>query len=597
MASTTTEVPVSSAEEQSRPDNLEKDAVGLDVAVRIHGSQITAVVLDTTEHVEPFEEDTSTMIVFPRGAVVKLKARVRTGHAVVLTNLNTNQTALCRIIQVNSAANAHYVKLEFSQPVAGFWGIHFPSEADAVSPRSQAKNALIPVREIEKPSAPEMPKIPAAKDNAPVLPAVNEEAKTAAPATSARPFVPARAPVKEPAKPAAAPPPNYGVSVHAQRDLMPLAAAPTKTDPPVQKASAIVPATITVPKQASRASASSLPASESPIFDSLSTDEDIFGKENSPITPAEATMPSSDKKAAQISLLSLDRSTLMRGEAPKQRSGVVIFASLAAVILLAAGAGWYVLQHRAHASENLNAGAQPTTAVAPSIAPSAPEQSASEETPPPTTAQNAPVSSSPAAEQPVVKPELQQPAPESAITITAVHDGNATASPSMPAAPTAAGNIYAGDLTARPKLKKRGVHMAAPLPKINVTAPKDFVGASANDGLGSLIGSTPTGLPAPPTPKQNVTSGGRLVSPRLIHSVPVGYPAIADSTHVEGDVEIQAVIDKNGKVISAKAISGPALLQRAAVDAVRQWKYSPATLDGQPITMQYIVTVRFRLNQ
>jgi TonB family protein len=595
MASSTTEAPVSSAGTQSRSgaDNLERDAIGLDVAVRIHGSQITAVVLDTTEHVEPFEEDTSTMIVFPRGAVVKLKARVRTAHTVVLTNLNTNQTALCRIIQVNSAANAHYVKLEFSQPVAGFWGIRFPSEADPVSPRPEADNALTPVREIEKLPASEMPKIPAAKDTPPV---VNTEAKTAAPMTSTRPFVPARAAVKESAKPTVAPPPNYGVSEHAH-EVMPLAAAPTKTKPAAQKAPAIVPPTATVPKQASRASATSPPASESPIFDSLSTDEDIFGRENFPITPAEATMPASDKKAAQISLLSLDRSTLMRGEAPKQRSGVVIFASLAAAILLAAGAGWYVLQHRAHASENLNGGAQPATAIAPSVAPSAPEQSASEETPPPTPVQNAPLRSSPSEEQPVVKPELQQPAPESAITITAVHEGNANASPSIPAVSTAAGNVYAGDLTARPKLKKRGVHVAAPLPKINVTAPKDFAGASASDGLGSLIGSAPTGLPAPPTPKQVVTSGGKLVSPRLIHSVPVVYPAIANSTHVEGDVEIQAVINKNGKVISAKAISGPALLQRAAVDAVRQWRYSPATLDGQPITMQYIVTVQFRLNQ
>lgn len=596
MASSTTEVPVSSAETQSRSgaDNLEKDAIGLDIAVRIHGSQIAAVVLDTTEHVEPFEEDTSTMIVFPRGAVVKLKARVRTGYTVVLTNLNTNQTALCRIIQVNSAANAHYVKLEFSQPVAGFWGIHFPSEADAVAPRPQAENAATPVREIEKVSAPVMPKIPVAKDTPPV---VNAEARTPAPITFARPFVPAPAPVKEPAKPAAAPPPNYGVSVHAQSDLMPLAAAPTKTEPSAQKAPASLPATITVPKQPSRANVTSLLASESPIFDSLSTDEDIFGRENSPIAPAEAAMPASDKKAAQISLLSLDRSTLMRGEAPKQRSGAVIFASLAAAILLAAGAGWYVLQHRARASENLNGGAPPATAIAPNVARSAPEQSAPQETPPPTPAQNAPVSSSPAPGQPAAKPEPQQPAAESAITITAVHEGTATASPGITAAPTAAGNLYAGDLMARPKLKQRDVHMAAPLPKINVTTPKDFSGASANDGLGSLIGSAPTGLPAPPTPKQTLTSGGKLISPRLIHSVPVVYPTIANSTHVEGDVEIQAVIDKNGKVISAKAISGPALLQSAAVDAVRQWRYSPATLDGQPITMQYVVTVRFRLNQ
>ncbi|MGC1936237.1 MAG: hypothetical protein WA681_14575, partial [Candidatus Acidiferrales bacterium] len=119
MASSTTEIPVSPASLKTKgSDALEAEAVGLEVSVRVHGSQITAVVLESTEHVEPFEEDTTTMIVFPRGGVVKLRARVRTGHAIVLTNLLTKQTALCRIVQVNSAAGiASYVKLEFIQPV------------------------------------------------------------------------------------------------------------------------------------------------------------------------------------------------------------------------------------------------------------------------------------------------------------------------------------------------------------------------------------------------------------------------------------------------------------------------------------------------
>src|SRR5579864_3015184 len=130
MASITTELPISPGASKSKTgSDLEAEAFGLEVAVRVHGSQVAAVVLESTEHVEPFEEDTTTMIVFPRGAVVKLRARVRTGHSMVLTNLLTKQTALCRIIQVNTAPNvAHYVKLEFTQPAPGFWGVHFPSD-------------------------------------------------------------------------------------------------------------------------------------------------------------------------------------------------------------------------------------------------------------------------------------------------------------------------------------------------------------------------------------------------------------------------------------------------------------------------------------
>ena len=72
MASTITELPVSPAGSKSKTgsDALEAEAIGLDVAVRVHGSQVAAVVLESTEHVEPFEEDTTTMIVLDRKSVV-----------------------------------------------------------------------------------------------------------------------------------------------------------------------------------------------------------------------------------------------------------------------------------------------------------------------------------------------------------------------------------------------------------------------------------------------------------------------------------------------------------------------------------------------
>lgn len=130
MATQTTEIPFSATTTKSRAgsDNIEAEAIGLEVPVRINGTQLTSV-MGTTEHAEPFEEDTATMIVFPRGAVVKLLARVRTGQALALTNLRTHAKVSCKIFQVNSASkDVHYVKLEFTQPAQGFWGIHFPSE-------------------------------------------------------------------------------------------------------------------------------------------------------------------------------------------------------------------------------------------------------------------------------------------------------------------------------------------------------------------------------------------------------------------------------------------------------------------------------------
>ncbi len=63
---------------------------------------------------------------------------------------------------------------------------------------------------------------------------------------------------------------------------------------------------------------------------------------------------------------------------------------------------------------------------------------------------------------------------------------------------------------------------------------------------------------------------------------------------VDGDVVIHAVIDKNGNVTEATVISGPIMLQNAALDAVRRWKYAPSTLNGEPVPAETTVTVKFR---
>jgi protein TonB len=59
-------------------------------------------------------------------------------------------------------------------------------------------------------------------------------------------------------------------------------------------------------------------------------------------------------------------------------------------------------------------------------------------------------------------------------------------------------------------------------------------------------------------------------------------------------VQIDALVDTSGNVAEAKIISGPTILHHAALDAVKQWKYSPAQLNGQPTSMHLTVTVQFR---
>ena len=114
--------------------------------------------------------------------------------------------------------------------------------------------------------------------------------------------------------------------------------------------------------------------------------------------------------------------------------------------------------------------------------------------------------------------------------------------------------------------------------------------AAPRDPMGNLLANQP----APPPVELPV--GGIVQPARLIRSAPPVYPGAAKSSRVSGDVVVDALIDATGKVTSVKLISGPVLLQQAALETVRQWKYEPARLDGQAVAMHLTVTVKFRLN-
>jgi TonB family protein len=88
--------------------------------------------------------------------------------------------------------------------------------------------------------------------------------------------------------------------------------------------------------------------------------------------------------------------------------------------------------------------------------------------------------------------------------------------------------------------------------------------------------------------------GGDVKAAQLIKSVPPIYRPIAGQQFMPGEVQIDALVDSSGNVAAVKALSGPAILRDAALVAVKQWKFSPALLDGQPTAMHLTVTLRFR---
>jgi protein TonB len=80
----------------------------------------------------------------------------------------------------------------------------------------------------------------------------------------------------------------------------------------------------------------------------------------------------------------------------------------------------------------------------------------------------------------------------------------------------------------------------------------------------------------------------------LIKTVQPRYPANALASHTQGAVQIEATIDKEGRVVGPKVLSGSPLLAPAALEAVRLWRYKPYYLDGEPVAIQTQITINFK---
>lgn len=100
----------------------------------------------------------------------------------------------------------------------------------------------------------------------------------------------------------------------------------------------------------------------------------------------------------------------------------------------------------------------------------------------------------------------------------------------------------------------------------------------------------------PQRPKSPVPVSLGVMSGLLYQTVRPVYPIIAQEAHVEGTVVLQATISKNGTIENLRVTSGPVLLQQAALDAVRQWRYRPYLLNGQPVDVETTVNVIFKMN-
>ncbi len=317
--------------------------------------------------------------------------------------------------------------------------------------------------------------------------------------------------------------------------------------------------------------------SEAPIFEEHIASELPASSQHS----GAAEMPSFSG-----GLLSQDSSVGASASATSASKGLKLLAVAAGILVAAAAGTWYIRtgQPAAPAALAASSAAESTTRVSDSAS-ATPSRTAAEPVAGP------PVATAPAREE----SSTAEPTPAATHTVTPAQPSHAaTAKATVP-------ERVRTEESKKPTLGE--VHLAAPTAASGIRngsasdpVPAVDLGASEPVAENGLVAVLPSGRKQPAAPPAPIPVGGDVKPARLISSTPPLYPSLAKTQRVSGNVVIDALIDATGRVTTMKIVSGPTLLHQAAMDALRQWKYQPATLDGKPVPMHLTVSLQFRLD-
>jgi TonB family protein len=473
---------------------------------------------------ELFNEETTSVLVFENGGVIRLSAAVAPGQLLLLTNVESKREAVAQVRRKRTyRPTICYVELEFAEPAPRFWGMEFSAAAAFLPKDAQDAQAA--------------------------------EMVTAAETTADEPGEPPAAPTVEEVQ-------AFRLEMGAQQVQPNLAQTATTSQQP-QPAG---------PGSVSQATAA-LGAGDAPSARSTSTNrwkEISASASRDKSVPIKSDPAATQWTAAEQALLpkpSLDfskslpkarRSLRARGSfTPSFRGGALrLGLFLSALIATVAGAAWS--KHwlpRKPAPEK--------TAVGLLV---------------------------------VAAKEKSSPLPGSPVSPQVHSEINNTKAASN--APVSSANVLAG---------------SAALPTAPSAAPKDVVEISAQPPASNHSGTRPAGKSAPPSsglaanrstvrPTANAASGSiaaavgesGVVPPKLIKSVRALAPIEAVRDFETGNVVVDAVVGTAGEVNLVSILSGPPSLRAPAVASLKEYRYEPATRNGQPIPAHVTITIHFR---
>ncbi|MGA2420910.1 MAG: TonB family protein, partial [Candidatus Acidiferrum sp.] len=272
------------------------------------------------------------------------------------------------------------------------------------------------------------------------------------------------------------------------------------------------------------------------------------------------------------------------------KSNKLVFVGIAAAVIFAVASGGYWYTHQGSLAGPATA-AQTASAQRPS------DSAAAAATPQETLrgSANTPANTRPGA---IVN---QIPTPAALNTNMVVTPSHASQPTTVAPSNGVAQPLVAQPAAVQPKRPALGeVHLAAP----TVTRTENSGSPDADPGIAlngsatpaeTIPGASLASSSGPVAPSVPIPVGGDVKSAQLLKSIPPIYPPFARTQRISGDVKIDALIDATGKVTTMKVVSGPTLLHQAAMDALHQWKYQPATLDGKAVPMHLTVTIQFRM--
>ena len=584
---------------------------------------------------ELFTEETTTVLVFKDGAVIQLSAAIVVGQLLFLTDKRSKREVVCQVVHKRShRPTSCYVELEFTEPANDFWGVSFPEPADstALPPTAEAVEAEETTEDDrnEPVEAPKSEDVAQLKDEVEALRAQLRELKQKQAGEEKKALEEREAQARRLAEAEAA---ARAAAENEAREKTARALeearrnARQKEDehhsltPEEEEVKARAEArqweedSIAAERERKRLDQERKEREEAERAQSEKEKEEKtnarkFGM-RLPIgagAPEAQAQPATTSAAAPSPVAAgktetevtdellprpaLDFSRTPKGLDPNDPYGiyrpvrkgpgkleVLVGTSVLLLILGGGGFAWYKnwlpFLHRAPKTDvatKTPAGAKPVAGA----------------TVPKSAAMPADANAGTAAKE--GEASAQAAANSTGSTITAATP--AVAEPA-PAAGETKHTTNAAETASKPSVDRSDAAKKAEKgPADKKSAAKKEVGANVKSGKNH--GKAETSSESKPKPAEDaVASDAPVVPAKLLHAVPPVYPPDAMRGYITGDVRIEAVVDAKGHMGEMKVLVGPAPLRQAAMDALRQYEYAPATQGGKAVVSKVTVTIKF----